>query len=152
MNDFVINSVGNVVLVTVNNVKNSAGALADIFTAIGNAHINVDMICQTAPYKDRINLSFSIDNSDLVNTLSVVGGIKKTEPALITEVNGGNTKITIFSELLKTEWGVAARLFNVLSQNGLHTKLITTSDVEVSILVDDSDAEKTINVLKEEFK
>ena len=80
-----------------------------------------------------------------------MGGIKKTEPALITEVNGGNTKITIFSELLKTEWGVAARLFNVLSQNGLHTKLITTSDVEVSILVDDSDAEKTINVLKEEF-
>ena len=63
MNDFVINSVENVVLVTVNNVKNSAGALADIFTAIGNAHINVDMICQTAPYKDRINLSFSIDNS-----------------------------------------------------------------------------------------
>lgn len=151
MNDFVINRIDDVVLVTVNNVKNNAHSIADIFSAIGDGQINVDMICQTAPYKDRINLSFTIDNSDLVKTLSVTGAIKKSEPALITEVNGGNTKITIFSQLLKTEWGIAARLFNALAKNDLHTKLITTSDVEISVLVDASDADSVMNILKEEF-
>lgn len=149
--DFILNRIDDVVLVTVNNVKNSAQSLADIFNSVGEAKINVDMICQTAPYKERINLSFTIDNSDLSKTLTSVGAIKKTEPALVTEINGGNTKITIFSELLKTESGIAAKLFTALSKNGLNIKLITTSDVEISLLVDRSDADKVMSILEKEF-
>ena len=151
MNNFLLNRIDDVVLVTINNVKNTVHSVADIFVAIGEAEINVDMICQTAPYKDRINLSFTIDNKDLAKTLAAVGQIKKTEEALITEVNGGNTKVTIFSECLKTEWGIAARLFKALGEHNLHIKLITTSDVEISILVEQSDADDVMAILEKEF-
>ena len=148
---FILNRTDDAVLVTINNVKNTAHALADIFNAVGEAGINVDMICQTAPYKDKINLSFTIDNSDLAKTLTTVGNIKKNEDGLITEINGGNTKITIFSEILKTESGIAGKLFTALSKNNLHIKLITTSDVEISVLVDYSDADKVMSLLEKEF-
>lgn len=151
MKDFTLSSVDDVVLVTLANVPNTAEALAKIFGAIGDSHINIDMICQTAPYKENINLSFTIDQSDLSNTLTVVGQLKDKYSELITEISTGNCKFMIYSELLKTQWGVAAKLFKALSENDLHIKLITTSDVEISILLDNTDFDKTNTVLRKEF-
>jgi len=104
------------------------------------------MICQTAPYKDKINLSFTIDEGDLARTLTAVGSLKEKVEAA-TEVNTGNSKVTVFSERLKTESGVAAKLFDALSQNGLQIRLITTSDVEISLLVDSLHADRIAKVL-----
>lgn len=151
MKQFTLSSVDDVVLVTLVNVPNSSEALADIFEAIGENCINVDMICQTAPYKENINLSFTIDQSDLANTLTIVGQLKDKYEELVTEISTGNCKFMIYSELLKTQWGVASRLFKALSQNDLNIKLITTSDVEISILLDNNDFDKTNTVLQNEF-
>lgn len=151
MKDFVINSVENVSLITLNNVANTSDALAKIFTELGDNQINIDMICQTAPYKNSINLSFTIDQSDMAKTLTAIGNLKNNMKNLATEINSGNCKVTIFSELLKTESGVAAKLFNALAENDLHIKLITTSDVEISLLVDDPAASDVINLLNDRF-
>ena len=144
MSNFVINTTDNVALVTMNSVRNNSAALAEIFEAL--KAINVDMICQTAPYKDKINLSFTIDEGDLARTLTAVGSLKEKVEAA-TEVNTGNSKVTVFSERLKTESGVAAKLFDALSQNGLQIRLITTSDVEISLLVDSLHADRIAKVL-----
>ena len=77
MNDYTISSINDVVLVTLSNVPNSTAALADIFKAIGEFQINVDMICQTAPYKDTTEISFTIDQTDLTKTLAVIGQDKR---------------------------------------------------------------------------
>jgi len=151
MSDFILNYVDGVILVTLDNVPNNSGSLAKIFNAIGASKINVDMICQTLPYKNKINLSFTIDQGDLGKTLTVVGQLKDEIIDLITEVSTGNCKFTIFSELLKTESGVAARLFTALSQNNLQIKLITTSDVEISLLFDNDNIDGIMRVLEKEF-
>jgi aspartokinase len=152
MNDYTISSINDVVLVTLSNVPNSTAALADIFKAIGEFQINVDMICQTAPYKDTTEISFTIDQTDLTKTLAVIGQIKESCDNLFTEISTGNCKFIIHSELLKTQSGIAARLFNVMAENGLQIKLITTSDVEISILLDSSEFDKVEDVLKKEFQ
>ena len=151
MNNYIVNTIDSVTLVTMNTVPNTSEALARIFAAIGEAKINLDMICQTAPYKDTINLSFTIDDGDLTNMLTVVGNLKKDNSQIVTEVNSGNTKVTIFSELLKTESGVAAKVFNAISLRDMSIKLITTSDVEISLLVDALYADKMAKVLTEEL-
>jgi len=151
MSDFILNYVDSVVLVTLDNVPNTSESLAKIFDAIGVSKINVDMICQTSPYKNKINLSFTIDQGDLSKTLVVVGQLKDEITNLVTEVSMGNYKFTIFSELLKTESGIAARLFKTLAQNNLQVKLITTSDVEISLLFDNINVDGIMNVLNKEF-
>jgi aspartokinase len=152
MQDFILNSVENVVLVTLNNVPNTSDALAEIFEAIGEKQINIDMICQTAPYKYKINLSFTIDQNDLDKTWLVMKKLKQNISELVTEINAGNSKITIYSERLKTESGIAARLFHCFRQHDWQVKLITTSDVEISILVDDDQEEAILEKLKAEFE
>ncbi|MCK9477897.1 MAG: hypothetical protein M0R40_00125 [Firmicutes bacterium] len=151
MYDFKLSNVDDVVLVTIENVPNSTFVLADIFEKIADSHINVDMISQTAPYKDTTDLSFTIDAVDLTKTFSVVGEIKKQYPKVTTEISPGNCKFMIYSELLKSQYGIAARLFKALSDNGFQIKLITTSDMEISILLDKSEFEKIGAVLKQEF-
>ncbi|OQB15554.1 MAG: Aspartokinase [Firmicutes bacterium ADurb.Bin193] len=151
MGSFSLSSASEVALVTLTNIPNTAAVLADIFGEIGAAKINVDMICQTVPYKDKINLSFTINESDLQKTLEVVGGLKERYKGIVTEVSAGNCKFMIYSELLKTQWGVAARLFSALAQNGLEIKLITTSDTEISVLLDSVSFDKATAVLKKEF-
>lgn len=149
MSNFIVNCTEDVVLVTVNRIPNNSHSIFDIFETLKN--INVDMICQTAPYKDTIDLSFSIDQSDLPAVMQAVGTVKKQFADSRTEINPGNCKITIFSESLKTESGIAARLFSVLSANDLHIKLITTSDVEISLLMDQHDAMLANEIIRKEF-
>jgi aspartokinase len=151
MGDFKISSVDGVVSITLANVPNSPATLAHIFSEIGKAQLNIDMICQTAPYKDKINLSFTIDQKDLTTTLKVVGILKDKYEGLVTEVSPGKCKIMIYSELLKTQWGVAARLFKAMAENSLQVKLITTSDMEISILLDDRYHELAKSALEKEF-
>lgn len=151
MHNFKLSNLDDVVLVTIENVPNSTFVLADIFERIADAGINVDMISQTAPYKETTDLSFTIDAVDLTKTFAVVGEIKKIYPKLSTEISPGNCKFMIYSELLKTQCGIAARLFKSLSNNGFQIKLITTSDMEISILLDKSEFDKINFVLKQEF-
>ncbi len=151
MSNFTLGSVDDVVLITLTNIPNSSFSLAQIFDVIGEHKINVDMICQTAPYKDRINLSFTIDANDLPITLNAVGILKDKYTDLLTEISTGNCKFMLYSDILKTQWGIAARLFKVLSENNLNIKLITTSDVEISILLDNTDYGEAFSVLKKEF-
>lgn len=151
MSDFRISSVDGVVSITLTNIPNTPKDLAHIFSEIGEASLNIDMICQTAPYKDKINLSFTIDQKDLSATLKVVGNLKDTYEDLVTEVSAGKCKIMIYSELLKTQWGVAARLFKVMEENNLQVKLITTSDMEISILLDERYHNLAKYALEKEF-
>lgn len=151
MADYILNTIENVVLITFNNVPNSSATLAAIFGAIGKANINVDMISQTAPYKDLINLSFTIDQNDLQSLLHLAKDIKSDVQGLVTEIATGNSKVTLFSELLKTESGIAAKLFAILKDLDVNVKLITTSDVEISLLLDDADLAKTEKALTEAF-
>ena len=149
MSNFILSGVDDVVSVTLTNVPNTPEALADIFGAV--AGINLDMICQTSPYKGRINLSFTIDSGALAATLITVGGIKEAYGDVVTEVSPGNCKFMLYSELLKTQSGVAARLFKALADNDLQIKLITTSDTEITILLESINYEKIKTVLEKEF-
>ena len=98
MNDYTISSINDVVLVTLSNVPNSTAALADIFKAIGEFQINVDMICQTAPYKDTTEISFTIDQTDLTKTPCRYRSNKESCDNLFTEISTGNRKFIIHSE------------------------------------------------------
>lgn len=151
MGQFEVRYVDDVVLVTLINVPNTTQAKADIFVKIGDAGINLDMISQTAPYKDKISFFFTIDNSDLPKMLKVVSDLKQLFPGIMAEVSSGNCKFAICSELLKTTPAVAAKLFKLLHENSLTAKLITTSDVEIEVLFDNSELMNINKLLTSEF-
>ncbi len=138
-------------LVTLTNMPNDIAAIAQVFQEVAKAGINVDMICQTPPYKDVQDLSFSIGDEDLPKALSVTAALQKQFPHVKTDVNAGNTKLSFFGEAMREQPGVAADIFSVLAQNGIAVKLITTSERHVSVLIDAQDVDPAMTAAKEAF-
>lgn len=136
-----------VAIVTLNNVPNTPGSIASILGVIAENEISIDMISQTAPYKDKINLSFTISQDDLGAVIALNGKFKSLAPSINTDINGNNTKILLSGEGMRVESGVAAELFALLAAENIRVKLITTAETEISCLIDIKDAETAKRIL-----
>ncbi len=138
----------DVALVTVNHIPNSTKNIAFILNEIASRGITVDMICQTAPYKEKINLSFTVPQDSLSDLVSATTAFRSVSPEISTDLNGNNIKIILIGEGMRNTSGVAAELFELFAQNDIPVKLITTGETEISCLLDIKDIEKAKELLK----
>lgn len=141
----------NVTLITLDNIPSKTSEIARIFSAIANAGINVDMISQTSPYKESINISFTLQDEDLFTVLATLKSFKSEFPNLRIDINSNNVKISLFGEPMRTLPGVAAKTMELLSQNEIEIQLITTSEIDISYLISSSDKKKALKCFKEYF-
>ncbi|MBE5039313.1 ACT domain-containing protein [Ructibacterium gallinarum] len=139
----------DVALVTVNNIPNTPQNLASILDEIAARHVTVDMICHTAPYKDKVNLSFTVPQENLAEVISATLAFKALSPEISTDVNGNNTKVILSGAGMRSTYGVAAELFRLLADANISIKLVTTAETEISCLIDIKDIEKVKSLLKE---
>jgi aspartokinase len=125
--------------------------VSDIFNAIAQEKINIDMISQAPPYKGSISISFSLPADDIVRAISSLSKFKKVVPNLRVEVDADNTKLSVYGEEMKNIPGVAAKLFTLLASIGIDIKLITTSEVDISYLIYDKDVDRAMDAIRNEF-
>ncbi len=138
----------DVALVTINNIPNNTKNIHYILNEISKRDVTVDMICQTAPYKDKINLSFTVPQDSLSDVISATASFKEVSPEISTDLNGNNTKFILVGEGMRNTSGVATELFELLAENNISVKLITTGETEISCLIDIKDVEKVKEILK----
>lgn len=136
-----------IAIVTLNNIPNTPNSIASILGIISENNISIDMISQTAPYKDKINLSFTLSQDDLAEVIGLTGKFKSLAPTITADINGNNTKFLLSGEGMRSEPGVAAELFAVLAQEDIRVKLITTAETEISCLIDIKDVETAKTIL-----
>lgn len=136
-------------LITLNNIPNSTKNLSKILNEISDRHVTVDMICTTAPYKEKFNLSFTVPQESLGEVVSATAAFKALSPEISTDVNGNNTKVILSGAGMRSTYGVAAELFQILSDANISIKLITTAETEISCLIDIKDVEQVKQLLTE---
>lgn len=141
-----------ITLITLSNVPSDTKLVSEIFTKLGEANLNIDMISITPPYKGIINLSFTIDDNDLPKALSTLKTFKKSIAQLRMEVNSNNFKISLYGEDMKITPGIAAKTMEILSDNNIDIKLITTSEVDISYLLWNTDGEKAVECFEQFFE
>ncbi|MCI8649196.1 MAG: ACT domain-containing protein [Anaerotruncus sp.] len=124
-----------VALVTFCNIQNDLRLTAEIFSKFAKSGINIDMICQTAPKGQQIDLSFTLSSNRLVDALAVAKKFQETHPGLTPMVSSGNAKIQLYGEEMREMNGVAAAAISALSQTGVELTLVTTSEVDISLLI-----------------
>lgn len=138
----------DVALVTINNIPNSPNNVSFILNEIAGRDVTIDMICQTAPYKEKINLSFTVPQDSLSEVIAATTAFRTVSPDISTDVNGNNTKFILLGEDMRNTSGVAADLFERLANANISVKLITTGETEISCLIDIKDVEKVKELLK----
>jgi aspartate kinase len=125
--------------VTLVAVPDRPGAAAHVFKAIADANVNVDMIVQNSSHKAEsgaTDLSFTVDKPDLLKARKVIDGLKDKigfREAIADEKIG---KLSIVGVGMRSNPGVAAKMFETLAAAGINIDMISTSEIKISVIVD----------------
>ena len=137
----------SVALITLHKSPADIHFISYVFSLISEAGINVDMISQTAQLGGEISISFTISDEDLAKVLNLSTKLRADHPNVKLVVSSGNAKISLYGEEMRDIPGIAARAFKLISTVNADVRLITTSEVDISILVTQSDLQTVLDVL-----
>ncbi|MBK5484246.1 MULTISPECIES: aspartate kinase [unclassified Peribacillus] len=138
--------------VTVNGLPRSLGSLSTIFMTLAKNRINVDIIIQSMTAEDTTNLSFSIKSEDTEAVLNVLEKNKDQLAFDRIETEGGLAKVSIVGSGMVSNPGVAAEMFEVMANTGIQVKMVSTSEIKVSTVVNEKEMVKAVEALHEAFK
>lgn len=142
----------DVCLITLKNLPGRVEAVSDILAAIAAAGINVDMINQTPFIKsDNISFSFTILKDDMGSAMNILGCFKEKFPKLSAEIVTDNTKLCVYGEYMPDKCGVAAEFFGIFKNSDIEIRLVTTSVVDISVLIAECNADAAIKKIKQHY-
>ncbi|MHC0037431.1 aspartate kinase [Pseudoneobacillus sp. C159] len=138
--------------VTVFGLPNSFTSLSTIFTTLASNHINVDIIIQSITSEDTTNLSFSIKTDSLDETIEVLEKNKELLMFDRVESETGLAKVSIVGSGMISNPGVAAEMFEALAKNQIQIKMVSTSEIKVSTVVEKEHMLHAVQVLHDTFE
>lgn len=136
--------------ITLLGVPDRPGLAAQIFGPIAEANVVVDMIIQNASAAGTTDLTFTVPKADYKKAVAVVEGLDSIQAKGIT-IDSKIAKVSIIGVGMRTHAGVAARMFKVLSREGINIEMISTSEIKVSVVIDEKQMEQAVKALHQEF-
>ena len=137
--------------ITIVGVPDRPGIAADLFSAVAGASISVDMIIQNVSLGSLADISFTVPRTDLPRALPMMEKAKTELGAQTIEVKDEIAKVSIVGVGMRSHSGVASRMFQALSREGINILMISTSEIKISCVLDERDLDSAINALHQEF-
>ncbi len=141
----------NVAIISFEKAPAQIGFLSNLFDQVAKAGINVDMISQTAPKGMCNTISFTVSDENVTDILAIITGLNVEQYAVMPLVSAGNVKISLYGEEMPSKVGVAADVFDRLNEKGIDILLITTSDVDISVVVSSANADLAFRTLEKAY-
>ena len=138
--------------INVRGVPDTPGMASLILGAVADANIEVDMIIQNVGSAGTTDFSFTVPRSDYQNTLDILHEVQKTIGA--REVCGDDTvcKVSIVGMGMRSHVGIASTMFRTLAKENINIQMISTSEIKVSVLIDEKYLELATRVLHQVFE
>jgi aspartate kinase len=123
--------------ITIAGLSDQPGVAATVFGALANAHVNVDMIVQSASTQTKTtDISFSLGRADLDKAVETINGIKAELGFDSVDAAANIAKISVVGTAMRTQPGVAKTMFETLAAKGVNLHVISTSEIKISVLID----------------
>lgn len=139
----------NQVRVGMYGVIDRPGVASAIFTALADANINVDMIVQTRGLDGTTDLDFTIPTTDLEICKRVM--TQFTAEAKNIDYNEAICKVSIVGVGMKSHTGVASKAFTALANENINIRIISTSEIKISMIIDEKYAELAVRALHDAY-
>ncbi len=138
--------------VTVRGVPDRPGVASILFSKLAKVGLNVDMIIQNVGEKGHSDVSFTVNRGELKKTMKVVTEAAKTlKPAGVIS-DEKIAKVSVVGVGMKSHSGVAAKMFQALAENEVNILMISTSEIKISVVINEKDVAKAVNAIHEKFK
>ncbi len=139
------------VKITISQVADRPGVAAALFRALAAAAVNVDMIVQNVSTAGHTDISFTLPKDDLAPALTVMEAISGDIEASGITHDANVARVSLVGAGMRTNPGVAAKMFEVLAAEGVNILMISTSSIRISCVVPAGDVETAVQSLHRAF-
>lgn len=137
--------------ITIVGVPDRPGIAARVFGAVANANIVVDMIIQNVSQASMTDISFTVPKPDLRSAVDLVQRLSQEIGARSVAVTESIAKVSLIGVGMRSHSGVAAKMFEVLSREGVNIMMISTSEIKISCVIDEKYLELAMRTLHTAF-
>ena len=137
--------------ITLEGVPDQPGSNHKLFSPLASSGIAVDMIVQNVAQQGLADISFTVPADDLAQALDVTRAVAKALGATGVSHDDSMAKVSVVGVGMAREEGVAGRMFLALSREGINVRMITTSEIKISVLIDRADAAKAVKAVHAAF-
>lgn len=138
--------------ITVLHVSDRPGIAHSIFAPLADAEIIVDMIIQSASSQGFTDMSFTVPRGDYKRAMQILQELVNQKKATYVTGDEKIAKVSVVGVGMRTHSGVAAKMFKALADAKINIQMISTSEIKVSVVVNESDMKKAVEVLHKEFE
>jgi aspartate kinase len=136
---------------TVLGVPDKPGIAYQILGPVADANIDVDMIIQNVSHDGSTDFSFTVSRGDLDKAVKVLDGVKAHIGARAVEADKTMCKVSVVGVGMRSHPGVASRMFRTLAEEGINIQMISTSEIKISVVIDEKYLELAVRVLHKAF-
>jgi len=133
-------------------VKDRPGIASDIFNALADAEVNVDMIIQNKAVDETTNIDFTVPVGDLHDAKQVVDTFVKSGEIKDDSYNEDIAKVSVVGVGMKSHAGVAAKAFSTMAKENININMISTSEIKISMVIDEKYAELAVRSLHNAYE
>jgi len=137
--------------IRVRGVKDQPGIAARIFSPLSEAGIVVDMIVQNLSQDGTTDMTFTVEKASYEKSLEVARRVASEIGAAAVEGDENIAKVSIVGLGMKDHAGVASKMFQVLADEGINIQLITTSEIKISVVIEEKYSELAVRALHDAF-
>lgn len=141
----------NTARIAVFGVKDIPGIAFKIFDLLARNHINVDIILQSIGGNGTKDISFTVAREDAEEAVAILKEHRNRITAREIEVNDTVAKVSIVGAGMQSNPGVASRMFEALYNAGINIRMIATSEIRITVLINEEDVDKAMRAVHDQF-
>lgn len=141
----------DVARIAVVGLRNEPGIAFKIFSLLSKERVNVDIILQSIGRNDTKDISFTVGKSDMIRAKEALEAKADVLSFDHVDVDDQVAKVSIVGAGMINNPGVAAGMFEALYNGGVNINMISTSEIKVSVLVDEADADRAVQAIHDKF-
>ena len=137
--------------VTIAGIPDTPGVAARILAPVGAANIEVDVIVQNVSADNTTDLTFTVNKGDMKKAVTILEGVAKELGARSVAGDDKVAKVSIVGVGMRSHAGVASRMFTALAADGINIQMITTSEIKISVIIEERFLELAVRTLHTAF-
>jgi aspartate kinase len=137
--------------VTIRHIPDKPGISAKLFNELGNYKIYVNMIVQSTGLDNKASISFTVKKEDLARAIMLCAELNKDFGGTAVEAKGDIAIVSAVGVGMLSHYGVAGKMFGVLSEQNINIEMISTSEIGISCVIDSMYAELAAKALHKSF-
>ena len=141
----------NVASISVVGLKDSPGVAFKIFNKVSQSKINVDIILQSIGRDGTKDITFTVPESDAAAAVAAINELKGSLNFQDVKSDTSISKVSIVGAGMETNPGIASKMFEALSDAGINIHMISTSEIKISVLIDEKYADAAVLAVHDKF-